>query len=64
MSSRVRILISCCASQGVPVADYVTAHEPPLAPEVVEPDRSLAGVYEAAYAAHAAAGSKLFASGK
>lgn len=43
------------------MAKYVTEHEPPLAPEVVEPDRAAAGAYEAAYAAHAAAGARLFA---
>lgn len=46
--------------QGVPVAKYVSEHEPPLAPETVEPDRAAAGAYEAAFAAHAAAGASLF----
>lgn len=46
---------------GVPVADFVAAHEPPVSEHVVRPDPAAAAAYRTAYARHRDGGAALFA---
>jgi hypothetical protein len=46
--------------QGVPVAEFVEQHQPPMAEEVVRPNRALAAAYAAAFQRHVERGEALF----
>jgi xylulokinase len=54
-------LQAAAAHTGAPdIAEFVASHAPELEPERMEPDESVAGVYEEARARHHALGKALF----
>lgn len=46
--------------RGVPVADFITAAQPPIAEQVVEPNKAHSAVYKEAFNRHQALGRRLF----
>eukprot|EP00891_Asterochloris_glomerata_P002942 jgi/Astpho2/2942/Aster-01084 len=53
-------LQAAAVQSGVPVAEFVQGHSPPLAEEVVQPDPSAKAAYEAAFKRHVSQGKQLF----